>query len=720
MIISLLSIGLISILGQVVLLRELNVAFYGVELIYLIALGIWLFWTAMGALVGRRAYLPSHTHIALLFMIFGIILPIEVLFIRASRLLFGGVAGAYLPFLQQITVAVISLLPAGIMSGLLFQWAAKIYVNKRITLAIAYSIESAGGLAGGLLATLFLTWEIQNCSIALVCSLIAAGTPIFFLKDSIISLLRWIALTFAALFFALIWISPQIDREMSTWNHPHLLESRDSPYGRITLTSLHNQIAVFENDALAFETEGTDAEYFCHLAALQHPNPRRVLILGGGVEGIIREIAQHKPDLIDYVELNPVMLNLASGHLPDDIQKSLKEPNVHITFADPRRFLRDSGAYDLILIGMPEPASGQANRFYTREFFEQCAGKLNPGGILGFRLRSAENIWTPPLMRRTVSIYGALASVFPETLFLPGTTNVVTASRNPLPRTPELMSRRFQDRKITTRLISPKYIKYLFTNDRFFEIGAILKRETAPPNTDVRPVCYQYAFMIWLSKFFPRISLIDFSSLSNKVETQSVLPLLVWFIFPLVFLISRFFPNWRRILLIAVAGFLGMVLETVLILSYQVKCGVLYQDIGILLMSFMGGLALGALAIHMLMARMPDKRSVARWYGVGLIAGFCLLCVVITTKISMSALIGLGQTSVLLAAAGFCVAGIFAHASLHKIKDQRSIISPLYAADLIGGCFGSLIGSFILIPIFGMDVTTKGMLILSVFSLILV
>jgi spermidine synthase len=40
---------------------------------------------------------------------------------------------------------------------------------------------------------------------------------------------------------------------------------------------------------------------------------------------------------------------------------------------------------------MPEPASGQSNRFYTKEFFEQCAGKLNSGGVTALRLRSAEN-----------------------------------------------------------------------------------------------------------------------------------------------------------------------------------------------------------------------------------------------------------------------------------------------------------------------------------------
>ncbi len=82
---------------------------------------------------------------------------------------------------------------------------------------------------------------------------------------------------------------------MTIWNHPNLLESSDSPYGRITATRLYNQISVFENDALSFETEGTEAEYFCHLVALQHPNPQNVLILGGGIEGIVGEIAKYAP-----------------------------------------------------------------------------------------------------------------------------------------------------------------------------------------------------------------------------------------------------------------------------------------------------------------------------------------------------------------------------------------------------------------------------------------
>ncbi|MGA2331595.1 MAG: hypothetical protein ABSG75_07530 [Syntrophales bacterium] len=720
MVISLFSIGLVSILGQVVLLRELNVSFYGVELIYLLALGVWLFWTAIGALVGRRTDFPSGKALALLFIIFGIFLPLDIVFIRGSRLLFGGVPGAYLSFLQQFTIAIVSLMPAGILSGILFQFTAKLYVAKGKTVAAAYAIESLGGLMGGLAATLFLKWGIQNFAIAFACAFASVITPLVFLKPKRTSPLQWMAAVLACILLLLFWKASPLDHLMVAWNHPNLLTSKDSPYGRITVAQSYGQISVFENDALAFDTEGTEAEYFTHLSALQHANPEQILILGGGIEGIVGELQKYKPKSIDYVELNPVMLDLVMRHLPDDIQKSLREPNVRITLADPRRFLKDSGGYDLILVGMPEPTSGQANRFYTKEFFELCAAKLNPGGILAFRLRSAENIWTLPLTRRTVSICRALETVFPEILFLPGQTNIVTASREPLPRTPEIMSRRLSDRKIATRLVSPNYIRYLFTNDRFLEIKNLLRTEAAPVNTDVRPVCYQYALTIWLSKFFPGIALIDFSSLPDKAAARPALPLLLWISLPLLFLLSRFVPACRRVLLVAAAGFLGMVLETILILYYQVKYGVLYQDIGLLLTSFMAGLALGAMSIERLMARFANRQRLIRWYGVALLVGFCFLCVVTATRLTMSAATGLLQTSVLLAAAGFLVAGIFAYATLYEIEDQRSVISPLYAADLLGGSAGSLLGSLVLIPVVGLDVTTQGMLLLAAFSILLV
>jgi len=70
-----------------------------------------------------------------------------------------------------------------------------------------------------------------------------------------------------------------------------------------------------------------------------------------------------------------------------------------------------------------------------------------------------------------------------------------------------------------------------------------------------------------------------------------------------------------------------MVMETILILYYQVKHGVLYQDIGLLLMSFMAGLASGAFIINKAMLRRINNKKFSRWHGIALLIGFCILCV---------------------------------------------------------------------------------------------
>ena len=713
--------GFVSLIGQIVLLRELNVAFFGVELIYLIALGVWLLLTALGTIAGRRRDSPSPGRTVVLFLLFSLCLPLGVAILRGSRLAFGGVPGAYLPVLRQMAALVIALAPVALLSGVLFKNAAGLYAVKRRTLAGAYGIESAGALIGGILAALCLRWGIQNFSLAIACSLIAAGVVLLFFVEKEKLLLRLASLGVFALLGLLLWQAAPFDRAMTAWNHPGILATHDSPYGRITVTALAGQISVFENDALAFETQGTEAEPLAHLAALQHPEPRRILLLGGGIDGTIRELLRHRPERIDWVELDPVLIAMTRRHLPEVIQASLTHPAVHLIAADPRRILQERGArYDLILVGMPEPSSGQTNRFYTREFFQECTGRLAPDGIVAVRLPTPENLWTPHLSRRTASIRHALASVFPNVLALPGTTTVITASPAPLPRSPEILTGRLQGREIRARLISAPYIRYLFTNDRFLDLEKRLKETTVPMNTDIRPVCYPYAAVIWLSRFFPKLASADLPGFGLDGWGFGYAP---WIIAPgiaFLFLVGRLFPAWRRGLLVAAAGFIGIVFESVLLLAYQSKEGALYQDIGLLLMMFMAGLALGAWLLNEAIRWTGLRRHRTRWWGSALLAGFCLLGVAVIGSVQGMLPGGLITTALLIAAAGFLVAGVLAYAGLYQVRDQQTVITPLYAADLLGGCLGSLLGSLVLIPLFGLDGAVLGMILLAILSALLI
>ena len=81
---------------------------------------------------------------------------------------------------------------------------------------------------------------------------------------------------------------------------------------------------------------------------------------------------------------------------------------------------------------------------------------------------------------------------------------------------------------------------------------------------------------------------------------------------------------------------------------------------------------------------------------------------------------GLLLTAMLLAATGFLVGGLFAYTGLRGIREQKNVIGPLYAADLIGGCLGALCGSLALIPLLGLAGTLKGMIILAALALLLI
>jgi spermidine synthase len=716
--------GLISLLGQIVLLRELSVAFYGIELIYLIGLGVWMLLTAAGALAGGGN--PSDRRTAALLTALAAAIPLALVFLRASHLAMGGVPGAYLPFPGQMAALCIALLPSGFLSGLLFREAATLHAERGRTLAGAYGIESAGSLAGGLIATLCFRYGVQNFSLALACGLAAAGGALLLLhgRRKGAGPARVAALLVALGLAAALHQSSPMDRRMTAWNHPGLVATQDSPYNRLTVTAMEGQVSVFANNALSYESGGTEGEFFAHLTALQHPEPKRILVLGGGWDGTVRELLSHRPVLVDMVILDTRPLSLLRRTLPADIRASLNHPAVHIYRDDPRRFLKNNGfAWDLILVGAPEPTSGETNRLYTREFFALCATRLHPDGIVGLRLPGADNLWTPQAFGRAASVQRALGAVFPAVLVLPAATTVMTASATSLPRTPEVLIERLREHGIRTRLVTPAYLRYLFTNDRFTEMQARLGRSPVPANSDTHPVCYLFAVLSWLSLFFPDLTGLDLSGLMGPRGLGGAGSLVAAALasgLAILFALGRLRPGWRRGLLAALAGFLGIAVESVLILAYQAKAGILYQDIGLLLAAFMAGLSLGAPVLRDLILGAGVRKKQTRVWGVALVAGFGFLVLAAGGTVTGGAAGGLLLTASLLVATGFLVGGLFAYAGLYGVREQGSLVGPLYAADLAGGCIGALCGALVLIPLLGLTGTLTASAVLAGLALLLI
>ncbi len=694
-------IGSVSVLGQVVLFREWMVAGYGVELICVLALGVWMLLNAAGVLLAASRRGPGLS-VALFLAGFGVVA--DMIFIRSLRNLAGLPPGTYLPLPVFIPAVVASLLPLCLFLGAAFQRAADQGVRYGRTLARAYAVECSGSVFGGLLSALMLHWGVQNMAQALVCAaitMVAGALAVDRIQDRSRrpgkSALKWLLSCLSLI--VLMAGSGKLDQAMTRWNHPDLMESLDSEYCRLTVTRSGGQTVLYQNDVLIADSQSVSADELVHLVGLQHPNPRQVMILEGSAEGLAGEASRHRPDQIDQIEIDPAVIRLTRMYMTEDFLASGPQVSIHIHIQDPRQYLlRSDNAYDLIISGCAEPSNALANRFFTQTFFKWCQARLTPGGVLGFRLNSSENFWSPALAYRNASVVAALVSVFRYVLVLPGSVNVVLASQSDLITDPQILVARYRDRALKTRLVTPPYLEYVLSSDRLAEISRMLADQTAPPNTDDRPVCYALTTWIWLSRLMPALAHQNISGWIQAVLRYGWIAV-VFIILACGIGMNRLAAGGGSLAYAAAgfAGFGGMMLESAMMLHYQTQSGALYQNMGILFTAFMLGMAAGAVTTLNLMKRLRG-RSVSRSVDAMLFFLPAAVCLGWAGMLHLSNVPNLILMAPLLAASGFGVSVIFTRYA-HDPGRSRA----LYAADVAGGGIGALVCGVLLFPLLGLS-----------------
>ena len=116
-------------------------------------------------------------------------------------------------------------------------------------------------------------------------------------------------------------------------------------------------------------------EPMAHLALLAHPEPRRVLVIGGGDGGLVREILKHRcVEAVDFVELDEEVVAFSRRHLAALGGAAFEDTRVRLTFMDGRAFVEAAppASYDVVVMDMTDPA-GPALMLYTVEFFRAVA-----------------------------------------------------------------------------------------------------------------------------------------------------------------------------------------------------------------------------------------------------------------------------------------------------------------------------------------------------------
>ena len=167
------------------------------------------------------------------------------------------------------------------------------------------------------------------------------------------------------------------------------------------LLMLDDIIQLTEFDEYAYQ------EMMTHPAMFVHPNPEKVLIIGGGDGGVAREVARHKTvKHIDQCEIDGEVVELCRKYIPSTAC-GFDDKRMHLTIGDGLEFVKQrKNEYDVIIVDSTDPI-GPGEVLFGREFYESVHAALKEDGVVASQ---SESIFLyPEIVKR---LYGFTKELF--------------------------------------------------------------------------------------------------------------------------------------------------------------------------------------------------------------------------------------------------------------------------------------------------------------------
>lgn len=188
-----------------------------------------------------------------------------------------------------------------------------------------------------------------------------------------------------------------------------IVETED--FGRMLV--LDNVIQTTEFDEAAYH------EMIVHVPMFTHPEPKRILIIGGGDGGSVREAVKHSSiDKIDMVDIDAMVVGLCKKYLPNN-SSEMENAKLNLKIGDGIQHLRESAnTYDVIIVDCSDPI-GPGEALFMKPFYQDILAALKEDGL--FVQQTESPYYHKDLIRR---IFKDIGDIFPiARLYL---TNVPT------------------------------------------------------------------------------------------------------------------------------------------------------------------------------------------------------------------------------------------------------------------------------------------------------
>lgn len=580
---------MLSVGGQVLLLRELVATLSGDELFIGTALFGWLMAVACGAFIGGKL---SRLRAGGLFFAGAIAVPVMIGLVRLSPPVFTQVPGEIIPFGKAALLSIVAMAPVAVISGWLFAAIVREGARSSEAIIVVYLFEGIGAFVAGAAVTILSGGILSTLTTAAVVGTVVIGVALWPSRRMASIIASAIA---TVVIIVAVMLMPRCDRWLDAVRYApyRVVESFDTPYGRQTILSRDKAVTLLTDNAIeATAPDRETAEFQLLPPLLYHPEAKRVLFIGRAEFGVAK-LAESFPGLsFSALDRRGRLHEHLATVLPDEsaVARIDDDPMRYLTRIDP------SMRFDIIILDAGEPDNYQTGRLYGEEFLSIARSRLKDDGILYIPTRYDTDRYIGPEKGRALAVIAhTLGQVFPNIDVWPGSTTLFFASP----------ARAF-DLPVDTivarsgRLpVVPMYVNGDYLPDRLEPMKKERLKSTLSEPADVntlgRPVLPHYqALYRSLADSFDRKIL---GGILGHTRWLAILPVAV-----LLFLAwtaragrgSDRFP----LFLYFTAGLVSMSSELISFSLFQWTAGSLYSEMAVLIGAFMLGLAVGTYYAH--------------------------------------------------------------------------------------------------------------------------
>ncbi|MBN2121471.1 polyamine aminopropyltransferase [Candidatus Micrarchaeota archaeon] len=265
---------------------------------------------------------------------------------------------------------------------------------------------------------------------------------------------------------------------------------KSTPYQELTVFDspvLGRMLLIGSGDCRIIQFSTRDEKYYheaiAHSVLGAHPNPKNVLIIGGGDGGTLREVLKHPVERVVLAELDDEVIGFSKEFFPSLSDGAFEDSRLELKIGDGRKFLEETEErFDIVIMDLTDP-EGPSTMLFTKEFYTLVKSKMGEGGILSVQTGS-------PVFEGLIHgrVQAALAQVFRnaigyaafvQSFFIVESYVLATDSKV------EGIARRLKERNIKLEAYTPEQVEALVLQPHG-HVREILSMDWEP-STDANP-----------------------------------------------------------------------------------------------------------------------------------------------------------------------------------------------------------------------------------------